>query len=108
MLLEKKTNNNPSNKDKLNSQLDEITDKVVANMDLSSGNTLLFGDDMYSGQIYTSDDPAASKDKAITNNLPIYNVTECEKILREVYNLQENNTIIYVTSATEVTSTSRI
>jgi hypothetical protein len=101
MLLQTKTNKDPLVKEKLITQLDEITDKVVANMDFQSNNTLLFGDSMYSGQIYMSNELDTSKDKAIANKLPIYNVTECENILREVYNLSENDSIIYVTSATD-------
>jgi hypothetical protein len=101
MLLEAKTDNDPLKKEKLKSQLGEITDQIVANMDLPSGNTLLFGDGMFSGQIYTSDELSAAKDNAIANNLPIYNITECEKKLREVNNIPEDNSIIYVTSATD-------
>jgi hypothetical protein len=101
MLLQAKTDGDSLNKEKMQQQLDEIIDKVVANSDLSRDDTLLFGDSLYSGQIYTSGSLTAARDNAMDNNLPIYNITECEKMLREMYNLSANDTIVYVTSATD-------
>jgi hypothetical protein len=99
MLLEAKSTNDPLKKAKLINNMEDITDKVVQNIDLEDGDNMVFGDKMYSGQIYTSDDLSLSRDMAIMNNLPLYNVTECEAILREVYGLTANDTIIYVTGA---------
>jgi hypothetical protein len=95
MLLDAKTNS--LDKENLQNQLDQITDKIVTDIDLPTNGTLLFGEDMYSGQIYTSESLIAARENAIDNNLSIFNVTECEKKLREMYNMGQNDTIMYVT-----------
>jgi hypothetical protein len=99
MLLEAKTTDDPLKKSQLRNYSDGIIDKVISSIDLSNKNSMVFGDDMYSGQIYSSDDEIYRED-AILNNLPIYNMTECESTLRGVYGLTENSTIIYITSVT--------
>jgi hypothetical protein len=101
MLLEMKTSNDTLKKQQLKTYKEEITDKIVASIDLPSNNTMVFGDSMYAGQIYSSNDITTSRDNAIANGLPVFNMTECEQILRKVYSLAENSTIIYVTSATD-------
>jgi hypothetical protein len=101
MLLEAKTTDDPLKKSQLKAYSNDIIDKFVSSVDLSDKkNSMLFGDSMYSGQIYSSDDELLSIDNAVSNSLPIYNMTQCESILKEIYGLDKNSTIIYVTSAT--------
>jgi hypothetical protein len=101
MLLETKTDNDPIKKNKLNLYSDQIMDKIIANTDIPSNSTVMFGDSMYSGQIYTSNDIIVSREHAVHNGLPIFETAECEKILREVYNIPVDQEIIYVTSNTD-------
>jgi hypothetical protein len=98
MLLGKKTSTDPATKEKIKKYTEAITDKLAASADISNGS-VLFGDNMYSGQVYMSGDDISKS--AIANRLPIYNMTECEDKLRDAYNLPRNTTIIYITSATD-------
>src|SRR2546429_263672 len=87
MLLEAKTNNDTKKIKQLKSTSEDITTKVVARTQLPANNTIVFGNSLYSGQIYTSNDTSLSIDNALKNHLPIYNMTECENKLTAVYNL---------------------
>jgi hypothetical protein len=97
MLLEAKTNNDPGEIDKLKSDSEDLISKVVENSDLN--DTVVFGNSLYGGQIYTSDDEALSQENAIKNGLPIFDTKECEAILKAKYNL--TGSVIYVTSSTD-------
>jgi hypothetical protein len=101
MMVETKSSNDPLQKQKLQLYSTEIMDKIVYNIDLTSNSTKLFGDSVFAGQIYKSSDFEQSLDMAIQNNLPIFNMTECEVQLKQKYNLNKDSEIIYVTSMTD-------
>jgi hypothetical protein len=101
MLLEAKTSNSSLTKQQLKIYKEEVTDKVIASINLPHNNTMVFGDSMFAGQIYSSNNELISRDNAMANGLPMYNMTECEHKLRKAYNLAEDSIIIYVTSATD-------
>jgi hypothetical protein len=98
MLIQNITNTSLLDRDKLREVADQVIDKVVTQMKVPENSTFVFGDSMYSGQIYTSDTNSISKDNAIMNNLPIYNVTQCENLLKEYYNISK---IIYMTNSVD-------
>jgi hypothetical protein len=98
MSLEKKTTNDPIKKEMLKQYANEVTDKVVQSIQLPSNNTIVFGNSMYSGQIYKSSDNLLALDTGLQNNLPIFNFTQCETLLKKVYNITASEDLIYVTS----------
>jgi hypothetical protein len=101
MLLEQKSSNDPLQKQKFQSYSTKLLDKVVSNINITSNNTQLFGNTVFSGQIYKSNDNILSRDIALQNNLPIYNMTGCEAQLKKFYNLSENSEILYIASKTD-------
>jgi hypothetical protein len=79
---------------KLKLKISDFNNKIILYSNLTLTDTLISGDSMYSSQIYSSMDT----DIAIKNNFPIFNMTECELILKKYYKLPDNSKFIFVTS----------
>jgi hypothetical protein len=101
MQMEKNSDKDAQRITRLKSYTEAITDKVVASAKLPDDNSMMFGDNMYAGQIFKSNSDLISRENAIAHNLPIYNLTECENRLREVYNLTSDSEFVYATSMTD-------
>jgi hypothetical protein len=100
-LLADKSDNKILEKEKIKQYKNVVLNKVVANTVLPLNNTILFGDSMYSGQIFKSSDEFLSRENAIANNLPVINYSECEAKLKRTYNMTKTHEIIYMTSRTD-------
>jgi hypothetical protein len=75
-----------------------IIDKVVSFTNIPTNGTVVIGDSMFSGQLYTSGTNSTTiRENAVTNGLPIYDTAACDKVLKEFYNLTDNDEILYLT-----------
>jgi hypothetical protein len=97
MFLQKYTNNTDSAQLRLKTQA--IIDKLVGFTKVPANGSLVFGDSMYSGQMYTSNSNSkATYENAVKNNLPIYDTKACDVLLRAYYNITDDDEILYVTN----------
>jgi hypothetical protein len=103
MLLYSKANtNNDEQKDLLKWKADEITKKTLLYSNTNSKSSL-YGDRMYSGVVYYSSFDAAAKDTALKNGLPVFNITDCNELLKSHYGIQDPSDIIYMTNKVDAT-----
>jgi hypothetical protein len=86
-----------SNSTDIKQKTEAIVDKVVSFTKVPQNSTVIFGDSMFSGQMYTSNtNSTTTRESAVKNNLPIYDTSACERVLKEHYNITGDE-ILYVT-----------
>jgi hypothetical protein len=91
-------------------KLKNITN-IINNIDILSRNftnfesSLIIGDAMFSSQIYISGNETEVKKVAMTNNFPIYDLKECQKVLKQYYNISESAPLIFVSNNYNLTPT---
>jgi hypothetical protein len=98
MLLETKTEDNYAKKELYKMKSDQLITKSISYNRKTNNNFILLGDAMYSSQFYYSNNDQSSKQYAIKNGLAIFNVTECETVLKQYYNIYDPNYIVFSTS----------
>jgi hypothetical protein len=89
MLLESMANSDQIRKDQLKLMASSVIEKIVTYMDNPSNDTVLFGDDLYSGQIYLNGLDNTSMELAINNSMAIFNITECKLYLEKAYGISD-------------------
>jgi hypothetical protein len=102
LLMEiQKSNNNSIELKKLKLDANKLLDQLVSTVNLNNTEGMVFGDSMYSGQVFkiTNNDTFIAE-LATSNSLPLYNMTECDKLLKSYYNVSD---ITYATSSLDGT-----
>jgi hypothetical protein len=79
---------------KLKSQ--ELRNKLVLYTNITTTSSVISGGPIFSSHIYYSGNEDVSRNLAIENKLPIFNMTNCEPILKQYYNMSEDSSIIYM------------
>jgi hypothetical protein len=96
MSLEVKSGNDPIQKQALKDKANDLSSMQALIAQVPGNDSLITGDKMFTSQIYTSDSDQIKN--AAKNGLAIYNLTQCEIVLREHYNLTEDTKILYVSN----------
>jgi hypothetical protein len=81
-------------KQMLKLKADDLNAKQIQYLTVPDNGTLITGDQMLSSQIYKGS--ANNKTAAINNNMPIYDTSQCEAVLRKYYNMSDTSEIIYI------------
>jgi hypothetical protein len=94
MMVETKTDDNPITKEQLKLKAVDLSHKLVEFGGDNYTTSIYSGDKMFSSLIFNA---SASNitEQAVMYNHPIYNVTECQNILKKAYNI---TTVIFATN----------
>jgi hypothetical protein len=94
MMVETKTDNSPITKEQLKLKAKDLSHKLVEFGGDNYTTSIYSGDKMFSSLIFNASAPNIT-DQAIKYNHPIYNMTECQSILKKAYNI---TTVIFATN----------
>jgi hypothetical protein len=83
---------------RLKSMATGFSEKLLLSSKLDKGKNLIAGNLMFSSQIYLSGNNTEIEEASLKNNFPIFDLQECEKILKNFYNLTESDSILYMTN----------
>jgi hypothetical protein len=83
---------------KLKQKLSDFNDKTIKYTNITKNDSMILGDSKVTTHIYSGSD-TINRETAVKNNLPIFNMTECEAALKSYYNITQDTDIIYVTNS---------
>jgi hypothetical protein len=103
MLIRIKTNSTDlSEFEILKERANNITDEYILNSnltDLTKNDSLIIGNSIFSSQMYLSNgDETLIQERTFNNNFAFFDMKECEKVLRDHYNITQSTPIIYITN----------
>jgi hypothetical protein len=97
MVNKKISNGDNITKEQIKTTSKQLMSKTVSTARIDLSNSTLIGDKAVSGQIFISNSSSPNvAEEAIKNHLPIYNLTECEAVLKSYYHI--SGEILYLSS----------
>jgi hypothetical protein len=84
--------------EKLKNSTIEANNLQIINRNLNPNQTVISGNSMFSSQMSLSGNDSMIEEAAYRNSMPIFNLKECEKILKEHYNITSSEQLIFVTN----------
>jgi hypothetical protein len=97
-MLQAKLYNNKNEIEKLNKLAAELAKKQMLYSNFTNNETMFGGDLMFSSQMYRAGNATELYKNSVGNNFPVYNISDCQEILKNYYNITNEDKLIYMTT----------
>jgi hypothetical protein len=99
ILIQKMKNDQSEELNKLKTLSYRLIDNYIKSGNITKNDSIIVGDSMFASQIYTSDmDQNLLKEASVKDKFAFLNFEQCEKNLREIYNITNTKNIIFATN----------